>query len=191
MVVRIDAAQMALWVAFRSTNPSMRHFAGRIHPGKETQFFKKLTTGNWGFVPSFSESALLELSTADLQEGHAPNWLDAALLGPTALQNFPGLSNPCQTSTNMVLKGVKYVKNQYVILTPTCACQVHAAVQTADQKFFLLVEMLKPIQSKPDYRTRWQRQHKVCALVNSNDLNKSIRVMYYRVEDDCSVSLLS
>ena len=91
----------------------------------------------------------------------------------------------------MVLKGVKYVKNQYVILTPTCACQVQAAVQTADQKFFLLVEMLKPIQSKPDYRTRWQRQHKVCALVNSNDLNKSIRVMYYRVEDDCSVSLLS
>ena len=77
---------------------------------RKHNFFKKLTTGNWGFAPCFAESALLELSTADLQEGHAPNWLDAALLGPTALQNFPGLSNPCQTSTSMVLKGVKYVK---------------------------------------------------------------------------------
>lgn len=81
-------------------------------------------------------------------------------------------------------KGVKYVKHEYVILTPTCACQAQAAVQTADHKFFLLVEMLT-------YRTRWQRQHKVCALVNSNDLNRNIRVMYYRVEDDYSVSLLS
>ena len=88
-------------------------------------------------------------------------------------------------------KGVKYVKHEYVILTPTCACQAQAAVKTADHKFFLLVEMLKPIQSLPTYRTRWQRQHKICALVNSNDLNRNIRVMYYRVEDDYSVSLLS
>ena len=33
-------------------------------------------------------------------------------------------------------KGVKYVKHEYVILTPTCACQAQAAVQTADHKFF-------------------------------------------------------
>ena len=45
MVVRNDAAKMALWVAFRSANPSMRHFAGRIHPGKEAHFFLK--TNDW------------------------------------------------------------------------------------------------------------------------------------------------
>ena len=122
---------------------------------------------------------------------HLYNWLDAALLGPTALQHFPGLNNPCQTSATLVLHGVKYVKHQYVILTPTCACQVQAAVETADHKFFLLVEMLKPIQGLPTYRTRWQRQNNLCALVNSNDLNRNIRVMYYRLEDDQIVSLLT
>lgn len=158
---------------------------------RKHKFFQKLTTGNWGFAPSFAESALLELSTADLQEGQAPNWLDAALLGPTALQHFPGLNNPCLTSATLVLHGVKYVKHQYVILTPTCACQVRAAVETADHKFFLFVEMLKPIRELPTYRTRWQRQNNLCALVNSNDLNRNIRVMYYRLEDDQSVSLLT
>ena len=158
---------------------------------RKHKFFKKLTAGNWGFAPTFAESALLELSTADLQAGHAPNWLDAALLGPTGIQFFPGLSNPCQTSTSLVLKGVRYVTNQYVILTDTCACQVQAAVQTADNMFFLLVEMFKPIQTQPTYRTRWQRQQNGTALVNSKDLNKSMRVMYYRTEDDNSVSLLS
>ena len=95
------------------------------------------------------------------------------------LQNFPGLSNPCQTSTSLVLRKVWSTWNINM-----WSCQVQAVVQTADHKFFLLVEMLT-------YRTRWQRQHKVCALVNSNDLNRNIRVMYYRVEDDYSVSLLS
>ena len=89
------------------------------------------------------------------------------------------------------MKGVRYVTNQYVILMDTCACQVQAAVQTADNMFFLLVEMFKPIQTQPTYRTRWQRQQNGTALVNSKDLNKSIRVMYYRTEDDNSVSLLS
>ena len=185
------ATEVALRFAFGKANPSMWHVAGHVHAGKETQIFQEIDDWkNWGFAPCFAESALLELSTADLQEGHEPNWLDAALLGSTGIQNFPGLSNPCQTSTTLILKGVKYTRNQYVILSPTCACQVQAAVQTTDTNFFLLVEMLKPIQLTPKYRTRWQRQ-KVNALVKSEDLNKSIRVMYYRIEDDRTVSLLS
>ena len=63
---------------------------------RKHKFFKKLTTGNWGFAPTFAESALLELSTADLQESYEVSWLNLSLLGSTEIKNLPGLPGPCE-----------------------------------------------------------------------------------------------
>ena len=159
---------------------------------RKHNFFKKLTTGNWGFAPTFSESALLELSTADLQESQDVSWLDSTLLGSTKIKNLPGFPHPCEMSSGLVVKGVKYVRDQYLLLGTSAAAQVLGGIKTANADLFLLVELLTPVQTEPSYRTRWKRRTDAqsCALVDPKDLNKNVRVMYYRVEDDNLLSLL-
>ena len=161
---------------------------------RKHKFFKKLTTGNWGFAPTFAESALLELSTADLQESYEVSWLNLSLLGSTVIKNLPGLPGPCEMSNGLVVKGVKYIREQYLLLgNGAAAAQVLGGIKTANADFFLLVELMVPLQVQPSYRTLWKRAKEnepACALVHPKDLNKNIRVMYYRLEDSDRVWLL-
>ena len=159
---------------------------------RKHKFFKKLTTGNWGFAPTFAVSALLELSTADLQKSQDVSWLDSTLLGSTVIKNLSGLPYPCEMRSGLVVKGVKYLRDQYVLLGSCTAAQVLGGIKTANADLFLLVELLTPVQTQPSYRTRWKNhtEAQACALVDPNDLNNNIRVMYYRIEDDNMLSLL-
>ena len=125
---------------------------------RKHKFFKKLTTGNWGFAPTFSDSALLELSTADLQESQEVSWLHSTLLGSTVIRNLSGLSNPCEMSNGLVVKGVKYVRDQYVLLGNAAAAQVLGGIKTANADLFLLVQLLDPVETTPKYRTRWKKK---------------------------------
>jgi hypothetical protein len=69
---------------------------------------------------------------------------------------------------------------------------VLGGIKTANADLFLLVELLTPVQTEPSYRTRWKKttEAQACVLVDPNDLNNNIRVMYYRIEDDNMLSLL-
>ena len=87
---------MALRITRASSSPEVQQNAR--HSGKKAISFKKLTTGNWGFAPTFADSALLELSTADLQESQHVSWLDSTLLGSTVIKTLSGLPNPCEMS---------------------------------------------------------------------------------------------
>ena len=161
---------------------------------RKHKFFKKLTTGNWGFAPTFAESALLELSTADLHESCEESWLNVSLLGSSVIQNLPGFPGPCEKSDGLVVKGVKYIREQYLMLgNLTAAAQVVGGIKTANADYFLLVQLMQPLQVKPSYRTLWKKTSEdepAKTLVHPKDLNKNIRVMYYRLEDDDKVWLL-
>ena len=120
--------------------------------------------------------------------------MNLSLLGSTVIKNLPGLPGPCEMSNGLVVKGVKYIREQYLLLgNGAAAAQVLGGIKTANADFFLLVELMVPLQVQPSYRTLWKRAKEnepACALVHPKDLNKNIRVMYYRLEDSDRVWLL-
>ena len=92
----------------------------------------------------------------------------------------------------LVVKAVKYVRDQYVLLGASTAAHVLGGIKTANADLSLLVELLPPAHTEPSYRTRWTKNTDAqsCMLVHPKDLNKNLRVLYYRIEDDNMLSLL-
>ena len=102
-----------------------------------------------GFVTSrttFAKTCLLQLVSMELQLGQSADFLQPHLNGKATLTDT--LSNIFPNSAEILLassldvKGVTFGRKQFLLLSSTCAVEVHAAVKE-DKNFYLLVEILE------------------------------------------------
>lgn len=119
-----------------------------------------------GFVTSrttFAKTCLLQLVSMELQLGQSADFLQPHLNGKATLTDT--LSNIFPKSAEILLassldvKGVTFGRKQFLLLSSTCAVEVHAAVKE-DKNFYLLVEILEtdPVdRPKAVGQTYWRR----------------------------------
>lgn len=113
--------------------------------------------------PTFAKTCLLQLVSMELQLGQSADFLQPHLNGKATLTDT--LSNIFPKSAEILLassldvKGVTFGRKQFLLLSSTCAVEVHAAVKE-DKNFYLLVEILEtdPVdRPKAVGQTYWRR----------------------------------
>lgn len=159
--------------------------AERKHKG-----YKALAAGNTSNQPDFAVTALLELVERELQSRPAlSKQLHVELLGKPVNASLPGLNGPVLAGTGLNVGGLQYQKGSWVVLTEQCAVRVLAGVfWRADH--YLLVQVYSCENTAGGLTSCSPYDHESYALAPPSELNRTARVVLFRLAANDAVKLL-